>query len=87
MGAEQWWTGLEAALEHQGTCVCQATENPVQSVLTWDDVWWVNRAALGQAAGLCADCGLAGGAHSAPHRRGLTWGSRRYWRVVTCHLT
>lgn len=86
MGAEQWWTGLEAALEHQGTCVCQVTENPVQSVLTWDDVWWVNRAALGQAAGLCADCGLAGVLTPRP-KKGTVLGLQEVLAVVTCHLT
>jgi len=40
MGAEQSRTGLEGALEHQGTCVCQATKNPVQPAPTRNAVRW-----------------------------------------------
>lgn len=41
MGAGQLWTGLEAALGHQGTCICRAVKNQIQPVLTWSDVSWL----------------------------------------------
>lgn len=63
-GTGRWWTGLEAALEYQGMCVC-GCEEPNPAILTWNDAV-VRQGCPGQCRET-AQTGLAA-APAVPHR-------------------